>query len=52
MICRGFLKQLVRKKKSLKVVVMSATIEVEKFQKFFGSNYSLIAHGRTFPIGR
>ena len=51
-ILLALLKLLLQKTKDLKVVVMSATIEVEKFQKYLGveEDNMLWVEGRCHPI--
>ena len=46
----GFLKQLVAKRKDLKVIITSATIDVEKFSKHFSDAPIVAVSGRTFPV--
>jgi len=44
------LKDLLRKTKHLKVVLMSATINQETFVKYFGGAPLISITGRTFPV--
>ncbi|KAF3760980.1 P-loop containing nucleoside triphosphate hydrolase protein [Cryphonectria parasitica EP155] len=44
------LKKLLTKRKDLKVVLMSATVDAERFSKFFGGAQVLNVPGRTFPV--
>jgi len=46
----GFLKQLTAKRKDLKVIITSATIDVEKFSKHFSDAPIVSVSGRTFPV--
>ena len=46
----GYLRQLVRKRPELRVVVASATLEVEKLQAFFDEAPVIEVEGRTHPI--
>lgn len=47
----GLLKQLSERREDLRVVIMSATLEIEKFQFFFGSNVpTLHVPGRQFNV--
>jgi ATP-dependent helicase HrpA len=46
----GHLKQILPKRKDLKIIITSATIDVEKFSKFFYSAPTLEVSGRLFPI--
>ena len=45
----GFLKNLLEKRKNLKLIIMSATFDIEKFQKYFDAPL-IIIKGRTFPV--
>lgn len=44
------LKKLLAKRKDLKVVLMSATVDAERFSKYFGGARVLNVPGRTFPV--
>jgi len=46
----GILKRLLRKRKDLKVIVTSATMEVEKFKKFFDNPPLFQIPGRSYPV--
>nr|WP_225314468.1 ATP-dependent RNA helicase HrpA [Marinobacter halotolerans] len=46
----GYLKQLLPKRPDLKVIITSATIEVERFSEFFGDAPVIEVSGRTFPV--
>ncbi|MDI9245534.1 ATP-dependent RNA helicase HrpA [Marinobacter sp. CHS3-4] len=46
----GYLKQLLPKRPDLKVIITSATIEVERFSEFFGNAPVIEVSGRTFPV--
>lgn len=46
----GYLKRLLARRKDLKVVVTSATIDVERFSKFFHNAPVVKVGGRTFPV--
>ncbi len=46
----GYLKQLLPKRPDLKVIITSATIEVDRFSEFFGSAPVIEVSGRTFPV--
>ena len=46
----GYLKQLLPKRPDLKVIITSATIEVERFSQFFGDAPVIEVSGRTFPV--
>ncbi|CAR21552.1 RNA helicase [Lachancea thermotolerans CBS 6340] len=49
----GFLKELINSsRQDLKVVVMSATLQAEKFSEFFGRAPILFVEGRKFPVQR
>lgn len=55
-ILMGLLKEVAKKRPDLKIIVMSATLDVEKFSKYFGdTNPTGLApvvrvSGRTFPV--
>ncbi|MGE3319405.1 MAG: ATP-dependent RNA helicase HrpA [Candidatus Berkiella sp.] len=46
----GFLKNLCQKRRDLKVIVTSATIDVERFSAFFNNAPLIQVEGRTFPV--
>lgn len=46
----GYLKQLLQKRKNLKVIVTSATIDVEKFSKHFDNAPIVSVSGRSYPV--
>ena len=46
----GYLKQLVRKRKDLRVVISSATLDAGRFAEFFGDCPIVEVEGRTFPV--
>ena len=46
----GFLRRLVRKRKDLKLIITSATIDVERFSAFFDDAPVLAVGGRTYPV--
>lgn len=46
----GFLKNLLKKRHDLKVIVTSATIDVEKFSQFFNNAPLITIPGRTYPV--
>ena len=46
----GYLKQLLPKRPDLKVIVTSATIDVEKFSKHFNNAPVIEVSGRTYPV--
>ncbi|CAH1762214.1 12048_t:CDS:10 [Entrophospora sp. SA101] len=49
-ILMGLMKKIVKKRKDLKVVVMSATLDAEKFKGYFNNSRVLTVPGRTFPV--
>ncbi|KAI8097637.1 P-loop containing nucleoside triphosphate hydrolase protein [Halteromyces radiatus] len=49
-ILMGLLKEICRKRRDLQVVVMSATLDAGKFQKYFDNAPLLTVPGRTFPV--
>lgn len=46
----GYLKNLIAKRKDLKIVITSATIDVERFSKHFNNAPIISVEGRTFPV--
>jgi len=46
----GSLKQLIEKRKDLKIILSSATIDTEKFSRHFGDAPIIEVSGRTWPI--
>ncbi len=46
----GYLKQLLVKRKDLKVIITSATIDVERFSNHFDKAPVIEVSGRTFPV--
>lgn len=46
----GFLKQLLKRRKDLKLIITSATIDVEKFSLHFDGAPIVKVSGRTFPV--
>ncbi|MBO5721604.1 MAG: AAA family ATPase, partial [Lentisphaeria bacterium] len=46
----GYLKKLLRRRKNLKVIISSATLESEKLAEFFDNAPFVEIEGRTFPI--
>ncbi|CEP21630.1 DHR2 [Cyberlindnera jadinii] len=46
----GFLKELLQKRKDLKVIIMSATLDAERFSKFFDNADILFVEGRMFKV--
>ncbi|WP_372965540.1 ATP-dependent RNA helicase HrpA [Marinobacter sp.] len=46
----GYLKQLLPKRPDLKVIITSATIEVERFSEFFHQAPVIEVSGRTYPV--
>ena len=46
----GYLKQLLRKRRDLKVIVTSATIDTERFSRHFDNAPVIDVEGRTFPV--
>ena len=46
----GILRTLAKKRKDLKIIVTSATIDTEKFSKAFGDAPIIEVSGRTFPV--
>ncbi|KAF1720437.1 ATP-dependent RNA helicase HrpA [Pseudoxanthomonas wuyuanensis] len=46
----GYLKQLLRKRRDLKVIVTSATIDTERFSRHFDNAPVISVEGRTYPV--
>lgn len=46
----GILHELIKKRKDLKVIITSATIDLERFSKHFNNAPILIVEGRTYPV--
>ncbi|MCF5991347.1 DEAD/DEAH box helicase, partial [Xanthomonas perforans] len=46
----GYLKQLLRKRSDLKLIVTSATIDTERFARHFDDAPVISVEGRTFPV--
>lgn len=46
----GYLKHLLARRSDLRVIVTSATIDVQAFSSFFGNAPVFVAEGRSFPI--
>ncbi|OWB74276.1 hypothetical protein B5S31_g4063 [[Candida] boidinii] len=49
-ILMGLIKQVAQRKPDLKIIVMSATLDAEKFQKYFNDAPILAVPGRTHPV--
>jgi len=49
-ILMGVLKQLITRRKDIKIVVMSATLDAGKFQTYFDDSPLLSVPGRTHPV--
>lgn len=46
----GYLKQLLPKRRDLKIIITSATIDPERFAKHFENAPIILAQGRTYPV--
>lgn len=46
----GYLRNLLDKRRDLKIVISSATLDVERFSEFFGGAPVVEIEGRTFPV--
>ena len=46
----GYLKRLLPKRPDLKVIISSATLEVERFAEYFDGAQSIVVEGRTYPV--
>ena len=49
-VLMGLLKDVLRKRKDLKAVIMSATLDAERFQKYFDGAPLMKVPGRTHPV--
>ena len=49
-ILMGLLKQVVSRRPDLKIIIMSATLDAEKFQCYFNDAPLLAVPGRTYPV--
>ncbi|KAK3386980.1 P-loop containing nucleoside triphosphate hydrolase protein [Podospora didyma] len=49
-ILMALLKQIAERRKDLKIIVMSATLDAQKFQTYFFNAPLLAVPGRTFPV--
>ncbi|AEY94834.1 FAAR180Cp [Eremothecium gossypii FDAG1] len=49
-ILMGLIKQVVLRRPDLKIIVMSATLDAEKFQRYFNNSPLLAVPGRTHPV--
>ena len=49
-VLMGLLKEVLKRRADLKLVVMSATLDASKFQKYFNDAPLLKVPGRTFPV--
>ncbi|GME66983.1 unnamed protein product [[Candida] boidinii] len=49
-ILMGLIKQVAQRRPDLKIIVMSATLDAEKFQKYFNDAPILAVPGRTHPV--
>lgn len=49
-ILMGLLKEIVKKREDLKIVIMSATLDAEKFQNYFAGSPLIKVPGRTFKV--
>lgn len=49
-ILMGLLKQVIQRRPDLKIIIMSATLDAEKFQQYFNDAPLLAVPGRTYPV--
>ncbi|PSK59268.1 pre-mRNA-splicing factor ATP-dependent RNA helicase PRP43 [Elsinoe australis] len=49
-ILMGLLKEVVQRRPDLKLIIMSATLDAQKFQKYFNNAPLLAVPGRTHPV--
>ena len=48
----GLVKDIVRFRKDLKLIISSATMDAEKFSKYFDDASIFMIPGRMFPVGK
>lgn len=46
----GIIKRILTKRKDLKIIISSATLDTERFSKFFSNAPQIIVPGRLFPV--
>lgn len=49
-ILMGLLKEVVQRRPDLKIIIMSATLDAQKFQRYFNDAPLLAVPGRTYPV--
>lgn len=49
-VLMGLLKEIMVRRRDLKIIVMSATLDAQRFQKYFDNAPLLKVPGRTFPV--
>jgi pre-mRNA-splicing factor ATP-dependent RNA helicase DHX15/PRP43 len=49
-ILMGLLKEVVKRRPDLKIIIMSATLDAQKFQSYFENAPLLAVPGRTYPV--
>ena len=49
-ILMGLLKEVIQRRKDVKIVIMSATLDAGKFQEYFDNCPLMTVPGRTFPV--
>ncbi|KAJ5098420.1 Pre-mRNA-splicing factor ATP-dependent RNA helicase PRP43 [Penicillium argentinense] len=49
-VLMGLLKEVVQRRPDLKIIIMSATLDAEKFQRYFNDAPLLSVPGRTYPV--
>jgi pre-mRNA-splicing factor ATP-dependent RNA helicase DHX15/PRP43 len=49
-VLMGLLKEVVTRRSDLKIIVMSATLDAQKFQRYFNDAPLLAVPGRTYPV--
>lgn len=49
-VLMGLLKEVVQRRPDLKLIIMSATLDAQKFQRYFGDAPLLAVPGRTHPV--
>lgn len=46
----GYLKRLIKRRSDLKIIISSATLDVERFSKYFDDAPVILVEGRTYPV--
>lgn len=49
-VLMGLLKEIIKRRSDLKIIIMSATLDAQKFQRYFNDAPLLAVPGRTHPV--